>query len=171
MIRLLLLIVVGTVSCQTSEKKAEYKSSNEDNGMALKPTYQKLKIDYRVNDVVKEFITAANCKSCINEIHVDKTKPDEIIIVLKSRVYSTEYLSKTNPLFTSLINDVRFNVYSGLEDVFFGDKANLNYSTTDSSNAVFKVWSLFVKPDSIRIEKDTGYPFFPGETPKIEIKK
>ena len=44
MIRLLLLIVVGTVSCQTSEKKAEYKSSNEDNGMALKPTYH----DYSV---------------------------------------------------------------------------------------------------------------------------
>jgi len=93
-----------------------------------------------------------------------------MIITLKSRAYSTEYLSKTNSLFTSTIKGVRFNVYSGLEDVFVGDKTNFDYSVKDSSNIVFKVWSIFVKPETIRVEKDTGYPFFPGETPNIKIK-
>ena len=100
MIRLLFLAVVGIVSCQMPAKKEEDKSITSDKEMVLKPTYQKLKVDDRVNNVLKEFITETNCKNCINEMHVDKTKPDEIIIVLKSRVYSTEYLSKTNPLFT-----------------------------------------------------------------------
>lgn len=171
MTRLLFLVALGIISCQTPEKKAESPNSDSDKKIALNPTYQKLKVSDKVNNVVAEFIKEANCKNCINEMHVDKIRPDEIIIVLKSRVYSTEYLSKTNPLVTTIIDNVRFNIYSGLEDIFLGDKANFSYSITDSSNAVFKVWSLFVKSDSIRVEKDTGYPFFPAETPKFEIKK
>jgi hypothetical protein len=170
MTRLFLLLLVGVISCQTSSYKEGAKNTNEDKEIALKQTYQRLQFDNRVNTILKEFIDEAKCKDCINEMHVDKVRPDEIIVTLKSRVYSIEYLSKTNPLFTSTINGVRFNVYSGLEDVFVGDKTNFDYSVKDSSNTVFKVWSIFVKPDSIRVEKDTGYPFFPGETPNIKIK-
>lgn len=170
MTRLFLLLLVGVISCHTSSYKEGVKNTNEDREIALKPTYQRLHFDNRINNILKEFIDEAKCKDCINEMHVDKVRPDEIIITLKSRVYSTEYLSKTNSLFTSTINGVQFNVYSGLEDVFVGDKTNFDYSVKDSSNTVFKIWSLFVKPDSIRVEKNTGYPFFSGETPNIKIK-
>lgn len=168
--RVFLLLLVGIASCQTTDRKKGGGSIKEDKGMTLTPTYQNLKIDDRVNSILQRFINETNCRNCINEMHVDKARPDEIIIVLKSRVYSKEYLSKTNPLFTSVINGVRFNIYSGLEDVFLGDKLHFDYSIKDSSNAVFNVWSLFVKPDSIRIEKDVGYPFFPSEAPNIKIK-
>lgn len=168
MTRLFLLLLVSIASCQTTNRKEVNDSTKEDKGVTLTTTYQNLIIDDRVNSLLQKFINEANCRNCINEIHVDKVKPDEIIIVLKSRVYSTEYLNKTNPLFTSVINGVRFNVYSGLEDVFIGDKTHLDYSIKDSSNTVFKVWSLFVKPYSIRIEKEVGYPFFPGENPSIK---
>ena len=159
------------ISCKASDRKEKYQNISSDSVIVLKSTYQRRKIDDRTNNVLKEFIADANCKECIHEMYIDKIKPDQIIIVLKSRVYSTEYLNKTNPLFTSIINGVQFNIFCGLEDIFWGDKTNLIYPSSDSAKAVFKVWSLFIKPDSIKVEKDAGYPFFPAETPKIEIRK
>ena len=158
------------LSCKTPDKKETYQSTTVDTTMALTSTYQGLKINDRTNNAIKEFIAASNCRACIYEIYVDKVRPDEVIIVLKSRTYSEEYLRTTNPLFTSMIDSVRFNIFCGLEDIFVGDKRNFNYSNYDSSKTVFKVWSLFVKPDSIRVEKDTGYPFFPAEPLKLKPK-
>jgi len=77
MTRLFLLLLVGVISCQTSSYKEGAKNTNKDKEIALKPTYQLLQFDKRVNNILKEFIDEVKCKDCINEMHVDKVRPDD----------------------------------------------------------------------------------------------
>jgi hypothetical protein len=169
---LIFVMLIILSACKGHDDKGNEHKENADSSLVLRSTYRNLKINDKLSNILKEFITEANCKECIYEMYVDKVRPDEAIVVLKSRVYSTEYMKQINPLFTSKIDGVQFDIFSGLEDIFIGDKAELTTNPgMDTTKAVYKVWSLFIKADSIKIEKDIGNPFFPAEPPKIEIKK
>jgi len=168
--RYLILIMLTIVSCKAPNSREKYQRESIDSSLGLQSTYQNLKMNDRLNNIIKEFIAETNCKECIHEMYVDKVRPDETIVVLKSRAYSAEYAKQINPLFTSKIDGVQFNIFSGLEDVIVGDKARVTYSSADTTKTIYKVWSLFIKAGNIKIEKDIGNPFFPAEPPKIEIK-
>jgi hypothetical protein len=62
-------------------------------------------------------------------------------------------------VFIAKVNGIDFYIFSGIEDVFVGDRKKINPARTDPSNANYRVWTLMVQSDSILVQKDTGKPF------------
>jgi len=163
------LIII--ISCNTTHDKEGQGVTITDSTMILKPTFESVAFIKKVKDVVIEFITEDKCTGCVHEMYIDKTIPNQSTIVLKSREYSAEYLKGINPLFIAKINGIEFYLFSGLEDIFVGDRKKNSYTATDSTHGNYRVWSLFINSDSVKVEKNIGKPFFSSEPPNIEIRK
>lgn len=171
MSRLFFFSLIAIISCNATHDKERQDVTIADSTMILKPTFESIAFNNKVKDVVKEFITEDKCTDCVHEMYIDKIHPNQSTIVLKSRVYSAQYLNGINPLFITKINGIDFYIFSGLEDIFVGDRKKISYTTTDTTNGNYRVWSLIIQSDSIKVEKDIGKPFFPAEPPNIEIRK
>jgi hypothetical protein len=141
-----------------------------DTVVKLIPTYDSLQWDVKVEEAIDSFVKEANCDSCINEMYVDEIYPDSILITLKSRVYSQEYMKQKNSLFSTHIHGKVFYIFSGLEDVLRGDKKFIPVQD-DASGNQFTVWTLGIKRDKLYIIKGLNSPFFPVSPPKVEIIK
>lgn len=133
----------------------------------LTPTYGQIRIDHRVEEAIKSFLAEDTCKGCLHEMYIDKIRPDYTIITVKSRPFSTEYLKTVNPLYQVKVAETSFTIFTGMEDIFFGDKA-YSLPATDSLSNNFKVWSISIEKDSISIDRNIGAPFFPAVKPMIK---
>ena len=97
-------------------------------------------------------------------MYINKVLPWKTLITLRIIMYDTSDLKNLDPLFTINYGQKEFYIYSGIEDVFVGDKKLITYSNINPKNAVFHQWGIII--DSSRYEIDTtgsnvGIPFFP----------
>ncbi len=165
----LIIIPVFLICCNNQkDKKTNSGTVVQEEGLA--PTFKSLHFNDKVEAVIMNFLAEDTCKECLHEMYVDKVRSDYMIIVLKSRPYSPDYLKKINPLFTTKLNRITFFVFTGLEDIIIGDKSKTLLVKGDSTSNNFKVWSIFIEADSLRVEKDIGLPFYPASPSKIKAK-
>ena len=102
-------------------------------------------------------------------MYIDERYSDEISVILKERVYNIEYLKENNPLFSINYGQKQFFVYSGLENVFIGDKKGMNYSK-DANNKVFVKWEIMIDSNNYKVDTSyRGLPFFPEPMPLKKI--
>jgi len=138
----------------------------------LIPTYNALLPNKKFDSIVLAFVKENPCDSCIDEMYIDKVYPRETLITLKQRVYNIEYLKKQNPLFIIKYGQKQFFVYSGLEDIFIGDKKSMPYNYKDANNKNFVKWGITIDSNKYIVNKKyEGQPFFPqpkqNDIPKI----
>jgi len=127
----------------------------------LNLTFDSASWDPKILAVIDSFAKQCDCEKCIYELYVNKVLPNYLLINIKARSPSAEYLKKQNPLFVSIIKNRQFYIYSGLEDVLIGDQKQIHIAT-DTSITVYKNWTIISNGDSIKINKNGGYPFFPS---------
>jgi hypothetical protein len=84
-----------------------------------------------------------------------------LLLNIKARSPSEEYMRNQKPLFMSTISGKLFYIYTGLEDVLHGDKKRVHI-TTDTGVAYYKRWTIIMSGDSMKINKNGGIPFFPS---------
>lgn len=171
MIRKLLFLLSLTVACNAPFNKKQGQVSNiMDSETSVNPTFDKISFNLKIEKAIEMFLQEDTCQTCIHEVYIDKIRPPRTEILIRSRVFSSDYLKKCNPLFITKIKGINFYIYSGLEDVLIGDKAKISI-VGDSTNNNYKAWTLVLLNDSVRIIKDIGQPFFPYAPPIVEIRK
>ena len=159
-------VVVSIISCNT-KTKVSYSDFNINDSI-LEPTYTALLPDKDLDSIVFSFIRENPCDSCIYEMYVDKVYPTKILITLKERFYNIEYLKRQNPLFAINFNQKKFFVYSGLEDIFSGNKKAMIYKDKNSSGNQFVEWSIVIDSGKYNVNKmSEEIPFFPSEPVKF----
>jgi len=162
------------VLCSCNNTKIEpitLKDSMQSNRILI-PTYNALLPNKKFDSIVLAFVKENPCDSCIDEMYIDKVYPRETLITLKQRVYNIEYLKKQNPLFIIKYGQKQFFVYSGLEDIFIGDKKSMPYNYKDANNKNFVKWGITIDSNKYIVNKKyEGQPFFPqpkqNDIPKI----
>ncbi|HEY4060514.1 MAG TPA: hypothetical protein VGM30_01365 [Puia sp.] len=144
-----------------SDKERKIDSSRHD--FILSPTYTTLLPNDKFDSIVFYFIKENPCDDCIYELYADKIYPTKTIITLKKRVYNVEYLKKKNPLFTVNFYQKSFFVYSGVEDIFSGDKKIMNYRADNIKENVFSQWGIILDSGKYTVTKNfEDIPFFPS---------
>lgn len=156
------------LSCNNQDKKKESSGGSRED-LELTPTFKHLSFNSKVEGVIKNFLNEDTCNGCLHEMYIDKVRPNYTIIVIKSRPQVSDYLKATNPLFTIKVAGTNFSVFTGLEDIIIGDKSKALLAS-DSTGNNFKVWSIYLQSDSLRVEKDIGMPFFPPSPPNIKSR-
>ena len=153
----LILFCIFYLSCK-QPKTDEYRPVSNQN---INFTFENASWNSKVLSIIDSFIEENNCEKCIYELYINKVLPNYLLINIKARPPSAEYLSSQKPLLTSVIKGRLFYIYSGLEDVLVGDKRRINI-TTDTSIHFYKNWTIVVNGDSMETKKDGGIPFFPS---------
>jgi hypothetical protein len=162
-IKIAIFVSVICFSCQHG--------SFEDHTGLLKPvispTFDSAHWSPEILSAIDSFVDEVNCRNCIYELYVNKVLPRYSLVNLKARPSSIEYMNGKNPLFTTDIKGRRFFIYSGLEDFLVGDGTKIQIGT-DSGGTIYKNWTVIIKDDSLKINRQGGYPFFPSddETPE-----
>jgi hypothetical protein len=128
----------------------------------LKPTFENTSWNPIVLSIIDSLIVESHCDQCINELYVDKVLPHYILITMKVRTPSIEYMKDKRPLLTANIRGKLFYIYSGLEDVLYSDKKRLELKP-DSTINFYMNWTIVLNSDSVEVRKDGGYPFFPSD--------
>ena len=126
----------------------------------LIPTYDSLSFKPNLIFLIDSFDKVIQCKDCLHEMYIDKIFPDYTLITLKARWYSSEYLSKSNALFTTNISNTKYYVFSGIEDIMQARKRPEKIQK-DSSSTKFKIWTLIMNRETITVDTTGYYPFFP----------
>lgn len=152
-----MLLCFFYLSCKQSKTNADKPVSEQ----TINFTFVNAFWNSKVLSVIDSFVDENNCEKCIYELYVNKVLPNYLLINIKARPPVEGYLRSQNPLFTSVIKGRLFYIYSGLEDVLKGDKRMISY-TTDTSVLFYKIWTIVVNGDSIRIKKDESIPFLPS---------
>jgi len=134
---------------------------NTSSRLDLNLTFDSASWNPKILAVIDSFATQCDCEKCIYELYVNKVLPNYLIINIKARSPSAEYLKKQDPLFVSTIKARQFYIYSGLEDVLIGDQKKIQIAT-DTSIKVYMNWTIISNGDSMEINKNGGYPFFPS---------
>jgi hypothetical protein len=153
----LILFCIFYLSCKQS-KNSEYQSVSKQ---GINFTFENASWNPKVLSVIDSFVEENNCEKCIYELYINKVLPNYLLVNIKTRPPSAEYLKNQQPLFTSIIKGRLFYIYTGLEDILVGDKRRI-YITTDTSVLFYKNWTIVITGDSLKIKKDGGIPFFPS---------
>jgi hypothetical protein len=128
-----------------------------------------LSTNNQIDSTIKSFLQENKCDSCLHEIYIDKVTPFKTIVTLRSRIYSLEYLKNKNPLFIFNFNGTLFYLYSGIEDVLFGDKKLMVYNGTEKDGK-FGDWNMIIDSDNVEVKKiDVGIPFYEPFPARIKI--
>ena len=167
---LVILTAVFFFSCNNQESKKENGVRELQENLELTPTFEHLHFNNKVEAVIKNFLTEDTCKNCLHEMYIDKVRPNYTVIIIRSRPHSADYLKTVNPLFTTKVAGTDFSMFTGLEDIIVGDKSK-TLLVGDSTSNNFKVWSIYLESDSVRVEKGIGMPFFPSSSPNIKPKQ
>lgn len=163
----IILCLFFLYSCKNTKAKPITVKDSLLSDHIFKPTYNALLPNKKFDSIVVLFIKENPCDSCINEIYIDKVYPDKTLVTLKERVYNTEYLKKQNPLFIVNYCKKQFFVYSGLEDIFIGDKKLMPYNYNDANNKIFVKWGIVIDSNNYIVNrKYEGQPFFPQPAQK-----
>ncbi len=161
----ILLILIG---CNNNKPAVGVKSDSTHNDLTLIPTFETLLPSEEFDSIIFAFIQENPCDDCIYELYIDKLHPTKTLITLKQRVYNIGYLKKTNSLFTVKFHQKAFFVYSGLEDIFIGDKKLMVYKDKSASENVFTEWCIILDLGKWSINKNCmDIPFFPSEPIKF----
>lgn len=132
-----MLIAAFFLDCNNKKETGETNNTESQKVFELTPTFKLLDFNGNLGNAIKSFLDEDMCKHCLHEMYVDKVRPNYTIMVVRSRPYSVDYLKTVNPLFNTKIAGTTFSVFTGLEDIFVGDKAN-SLSVGDSAATILK---------------------------------
>lgn len=149
-IAILSISLLLLLSCNTNNRKDIY----------MKSTFQNIKINGKLKEILLDFIKENKCANCLNEVYFDKIDPHKTIITIKSRSPSREYLQRHNPLYYIDIDNHIIYVYSGLEDYINGDEKYFRKQKSDS-NCSFIYWNVVDSFNNFTINKNGGPPYLP----------
>jgi hypothetical protein len=149
-----ILFCIFYLSCKQSKTDA-YQPVSKQN---INFTFENASWNPKVLSVIDSFVEENNCEKCIYELYVNKVLTNYLLINIKVRPPSGEYLRSQNPLFTSVIKGKLFYIYSGLEDVLFGDRRKIDF-TSDTNVLFYNNWTIVINDSSTKIKKDGGIPF------------
>ena len=155
---MLIFLSIVFFSCEQSKSDTHEPTIKQN----INFTFDNVSWNSKILPVIDSFILENNCQKCIYELYVNKVLPNYVLINLKARSPSEEYMRIQDPLLMSVIRGKLFYIYTGLEDVLGGDKKRI-YIATNTSVVFYKNWTVIMGGDSLKIKKQNGgYPFFPS---------
>jgi hypothetical protein len=153
----LILVLIIYLSCTQTKSDVYSTLARQD----IDLTFDSASWNPKILAVIDSFVKENSCDKCIYELYVNKVLPKYLILNIKARSPSEGYMRSQNPLFMSIIEGKVFYIYSGLEDVLRGDRKRIHIAT-DNNVFLYKNWTLLINGDSMKINKDGGFPFFPS---------
>jgi hypothetical protein len=159
--------ILTIFSCGNNKKDVNAEHPPERNGFAFIPTYQSILPCEGLDSIVLLFIQERPCADCIFELYIDKVYPTRTLITLKKRLYDNDYLKRSTSLFMINIHQKDFFVYSGLEDIFLGDK-KLIRKRKEGVHNVYSNWGAILDSGKWTVNRNSDeFPFYPSEPIKF----
>ena len=66
--------------------------------------------------ILREFIKGNDCRRCYVELYVDRQTPDVVVLTLKSRNISPEYIKEQKPSLMVMVDGIAVHVHTGIEN-------------------------------------------------------
>jgi hypothetical protein len=146
------IVVIGIISCK----------KNFDGCLENAPLIPKANI-YAILD---SFVTENKYNNYIYELYIDKETPDEYLLTIYCGKYSLtkeeNYYRNQIALNYTIISDVKFNIFSGVEHYFTRENDTIEATKSDGKYYEQKIWIVKDSFNVISVYKGIHtYPFIP----------
>lgn len=117
-----------------------------------------------LSQILDSFVNESlNNESDCYEMYIDKIYPDKYLTLLYYGNHSLIEQEKLKPIMYTMISNVKFDIYSGVEKYFrIDDNEIVNTLNPDYSNIDSKIWLLKDNANKVTVtDFHSAYPFMP----------